>query len=68
MWSIKANYYSHPTVKQLKNFALHVLHKFFTFNKNTTAFCLDRPSLHLLLLKSIADCPSFGNYFRPFKT
>ena len=29
-----------------------VLHNFFRFNINTTAFCLGRSSLHLLLLKS----------------
>ena len=29
---------------------MHVLHKFFGFNINTTAFCLGRSSLHLLLV------------------
>ena len=41
-----------PTVKQLWNYAMHVLHKFFGFNINTTAFCLGQSSLHLLLLMS----------------
>ena len=41
-----------PTVKQLWNYALHLLHNFFGFNPNTTAFCLGQSSLHLLLLKS----------------
>ena len=41
-----------PTVKQLWNYAMHVLHNFFRFNINTAAFCLGRSSLHLLLLKS----------------
>ena len=40
------------TVKQLWNHAMHVLHKFYGFNINTTAFCLDQYSLHLPLLKS----------------
>ena len=41
-----------PTVKQLWNYAMHVLHNFFRFNTNTTAFCLGQSSVHLLLLKS----------------
>ena len=41
-----------PTVKQLWNYVMHVLHNFFGLNVNTTAFCLGRSSLHLLLLKS----------------
>ena len=41
-----------PIVKQLWNYAMHVLHSFFEFNINTTAFCWGRSSLHLLLLKS----------------
>ena len=41
-----------PTVKELWNFAMHVLHKFFGFNINATAFCLGQSSLHLLKLKS----------------
>ena len=53
-----------PTVKQLWNYAMHVLHNFFVFNTNTTAFCLGRSSLHLLLLKSsmpiaISRLPTF---------
>ena len=46
------SYWIGPTVKQLWNYAMQVLHKFFRFNINTTAFCLGRSSLHLLLLKS----------------
>ena len=38
-----------PTVKHLWNYAMHVLHKFFGFNINTTAFSLGQTSLHLLL-------------------
>ena len=34
------------------NYAVHVLHKHFGFNINTTAFCLGRYSLHLLQLNS----------------
>ena len=34
------------------DYAMYVLHKFFRFNINTTAFCLGRSSLHFLLLKS----------------
>ena len=56
-----------PTVKQLWNYAMHVLYKFFGFNINTTAFCLCWSSLHLLLLKSSAGwillrflCRQFG--------
>ena len=41
-----------PRVKQLWNYAMHVLHKFLGFNINTTAFCLGRSRLHLLILKS----------------
>ena len=41
-----------PTVKQLWNYAMHVLRIFFGFNNNRTAFCLGRDSLHLLLLES----------------
>ena len=41
-----------PTVKQLWNDAMHVFNNFFGFNINTTAFCLGRSSLHLLILKS----------------
>ena len=41
-----------PTVKQLWNYAMHLLHNFFGFDTNTTAFCLGRSSLHLLLIKS----------------
>ena len=33
-----------PTVKQLWNFAMHVLHNFFGFSINTTTFCLGRSS------------------------
>ena len=40
-----------PTVKQLWNYAMHLLHNF-GFNTNTTGFCLGLSSLHLLLLKS----------------
>ena len=35
---------------------MHVLHKFCGFKINTPAFCLDRSSLHLLLLKSFLSC------------
>ena len=47
-----------PTVKLLRNFAMHVLHNFFFggVNINTTAFCLGRYSL-LLLLKSYTTRP-----------
>ena len=41
-----------PTVKQLWNVATHVLHNFWGFNTQTTAFCLGRYRLHLQLLKS----------------
>ena len=41
-----------PAVKQVWNYAIHVLHNFFRFNINTTAFCLGRSSFHLLLLNS----------------
>ena len=41
-----------PTVKQLLNYAMHVLNNFWGANINTTAFCLGQYSLHLLLLKS----------------
>ena len=41
-----------PTVRQLRSYTMHVLHNFQGFNTNTTAFCLGRCSLHLLLLKS----------------
>ena len=47
-----------PTVKQLRNYAMHVLHNFLGFNTNTTAFCLGRSSLHLLLLKSSMADPN----------
>ena len=33
-------------------YAMNVLNKLFEFNINTTAFCLSRYSIHLLLLKS----------------
>ena len=41
-----------PTVKQLWNFAINVLHNFLGLNISNTPFCLGRYSLHLLLLKS----------------
>ena len=41
-----------PTVKQLWNYAMKVVHIFFGFNINTTSFCLCESSLHLLLLYS----------------
>ena len=40
------------TVKQLWNYAMHVLHNFLGLDTNTIAFCLGQYSLHLLLLKS----------------
>ena len=49
------NYFIELTLKiakQLWNYAMHVLHKFFGLNINTTAVCLGRSNLHLLLLKS----------------
>ena len=46
------NNWNGPTVKQIWNYAIQVLHNFFGFNINTTAFCLGQSSLHLLLLKS----------------
>ena len=36
---------------------MHVLHNFSGFNTNTTAFCLGRSSLSLLLLKSSMEQP-----------
>ena len=44
-----------PTVKQLWNYVMYVLHKFLGFNLNTTAYCLCRSSLHFLLLKTPYD-------------
>ena len=41
-----------PRVQQLWNFSTHVLYILGGFNINTTAFCLGRWSLHLILLKS----------------
>ena len=41
-----------PNSQTILNYAMHVLHKIFGFNINTTAFCLGRSSIHLLLLKS----------------
>ena len=41
-----------PTVKQLWKYVMYVLYTFFGFDINTTAFCLGRSSLHLLILKS----------------
>ena len=38
-----------PTVKQVWNYAMNVLNNFFGFNIKTTAFCLGRSSLHILL-------------------
>ena len=40
-----------PTVQQLLNYAMHVLHNFLGFRINKTAFCLGRYSLYLLLSK-----------------
>ena len=52
-----------PRVKQLWIYAMHVLHNFFGFNTNTTAFCLGRSSLHLLLLKSsMSDVKGIPSY------
>ena len=44
-----------PTVKQLWNYAMHVLHNFGRFNINTTAFCLGKYSLHLFTPKDLHD-------------
>ena len=43
------------------DYAMYVLHKFFRFNINTTAFCLGRSSLHLLILKSSMEAHIEGN-------
>ena len=48
-----------PTVKQLWNYPIHVLHNFFGFNINTTAFCLGLNSLQHLLQKSSMALPIF---------
>ena len=55
-----------PTVKQIRNFTLHVLHNLFGCNITTTAFCLGRSCLHLVLLRScmakrILPCCSYLN-------
>jgi len=47
-----------PIVKQLGNYAMHVLHNFFGFNI-TTAFCLGRSSLHFLILISSMARPIY---------
>ena len=51
------NIWISPAVKQLWNYAMHVMQKI-GFNINPTAFCLGRSSLHHLLLKSSMDQPS----------
>ena len=41
-----------PKVKQVWNVAMHVVHNYFGFDINTTAYHLDRYNLYLLILKS----------------
>ena len=54
-----------PTVKQVWNYAMHVLHIFLGFNINTTASSLGQYSLHLLLLKSTMPKLARDDKIRP---